>query len=377
MRRIRFRQLTAILFMALMLPHCAAFAMEHIERAESGQMVFIDADNGLSYTADFYLSAVDELRRDADSLHIYTGGEITLKGFFSCGREARILMFADGRSVSGADFDASGGFTGSYISGTSGEKKNQDLRVEYAQDPETSYDYEVRRDSGGLSVLKDGTAVHGEIKQRCTEKYAALFGSTEYAPAVCLSNSFFLREDEDGTLTAVRQTLKAPDGYTVVSTAPEVVCAVGAGKISAVGEGRAVLNYSNGMNAGIASLSFRVVTNGKDLTVGSICPQCGENTAGAIHLAPCGHYRCSAEYDENHAVADCGIAGHCRVSDIEHGKCRNCLGYLCDGKLHGTGYCAHVHEWFCVSYVPPTIDVPGTSVSICLTCGQSLTQTIG
>lgn len=124
MRRIRFRQLTAILFMALMLPHCAAFAMEHIERAESGQMVFVDADNGLSYTADFYLSAVDELRRDADSLHIYTGGEITLKGFFSCGREARILMFADGRSVSGADFDASGGFTGSYISGTSGEKKN-------------------------------------------------------------------------------------------------------------------------------------------------------------------------------------------------------------------------------------------------------------
>lgn len=377
MRRIRFRQLTAILLMALLLPHCAAFAMEHIERAESGQMISINADNGLSYTADFYLSAVDELKRDADSLHIYTDGEITLKGFFSHGREERILMFSDGRSVSGADFDASGGFTGSYISGTSGEKKNQDLRAEYAQDPETSYDYEVRRDSGGLSVLKDGTAVHGEIKQRCTEKYAALFGSTAYAPAVCLSNSFFLREDEDGTLTAVRQVLQAADGYTVVSTAPETVCAVGAAEISAGGEGRAVLNYSNGMDAGIASLSFKVVPNGDDLTVESICPQCGENTAGAIHLASCGHYRCSAEYDENHAVADCGIAGHCRVSDIEHGTCRNCRGYLCDGKLHGTEYCAHVHEWFCVSYVPPTLAGPGTSVSTCLTCGQSLTQTIG
>ncbi len=378
MRHTRFRQLAAIFLAALMLSPCvSAFAMEHIEAAESGEIVFIDADNGLSYTADFYMSSVNELKRDGENLCINTGGEITLKGFFSEARDLRILMFEDGRYVSGADFDADGEFTGSYISGAVGEKENQQLRIEYAQNPEAFYDYTVTRDASGLFALKDRAGVSGEAKQLCVDKYAALYGDTKYAPTAYLSNSFQLRENPDGTLTAVVQTLKTADGYTVVCTAPEVVCVIDAATIAAIGEGRAVLNYSNELGERIASISFKVEQNGDAYTAESTCPYCGENTGREIHLTSCGHYKCDAEYGENHEIADCGIAGHCRASDITHGICKNCRGYLCDGKQHGSGHCKHVHDWFCVSYVAPSSSGPGTSVSRCLTCGETLTQTLG
>ncbi len=378
MRYTRFRQLAAIFLAALMLSPCAsAFAMEYIEPADSGEIVFIDADNGLSYTADFYMSSVSELKRDGENLCINTGGEITLKGFFSQDRDSRILMFADGRVVSGADFDADGKFTGSYFSGAIGEKENQQLRIEYAQNPEAFYDYTVTRDASGLNAVKDGAGVSGESKQLCVDKYAALYGDTKHVPTAYLSNSFFLRENQDGTLTAAKQILKATNGYTVECTAPEVVCVIGAGTIAARNEGRAVLNYTNELAERIASLSFKVERSGDTYVVESVCPGCGQNTGGEIHLASCGHYKCGAEYGENHEIADCGIAGHCRASDITHGICKNCRGYLCDGKLHGSGHCKHIHDWFCVSYVPPSASGSGTSVSKCLTCGETLTQTLG
>ena len=297
MRRTRFRRLAAILLAALMHSFCAsAFAMEYIEPAESGEIVFIDADNGLSYTADFYMSSVNKLKRDGENLCINTGGDITLKGFFSQDRDSRILMFADGRIVSGADFDADGEFTGSYISGAVCEKENQQLRVEYAQNPEGFYDYTVTRDSSGLNVLKDGAGVSGETKQLCADKYAALYGDTGYAPTAYLSNSFHLRENPDGTLTAAEQILKATDGYTVVCTAPEIGCVIDAGTIAARGEGRAVLNYSNEPGERIASLSFKVERSGDTFAMESVCPCCGENTEGEIHLTSCGHYKCDPEY---------------------------------------------------------------------------------
>ena len=378
LRHTRFRQLAAIFLAALMLSPCiSAFAMEHIEAAESGEIVFIDTDNGLSYTADFYMSSVNELKRGGENLCINTDGEITLKGFFSQGRDPRILIFADGRTVSGADFDADGRFTGSYVSGAVGEKENQQLRIEYAQNPEAFYDYTVTRDASGLSALKDGAGVSGEAKQLCADKYAALFGNAGYAPTAYLSSSFCLRENQDGTLTAIKQTLKAANGYTVECTAPEVVCVIDVGAIAARGEGRAVLNYANELEERISSLSFKVERSGNTYVTESVCPCCGENTVGEIHLTSCGHYKCDAEYGENHEIADCGIAGHCRASDITHGICKNCRGYLCDGKQHGSGHCKHVHDWFCVSYVAPSSSGPGTSVSKCLTCGETLTQTLG
>ena len=248
MRQMR-RIVSFILLAALMLSFgTGALAMEYIEPAESGQLVFIDADNGLSYTADFYLSSVESLRREGDSLCIsFGGGKIELRDFFSQGRASRILMFCDGRFVSGGDFDAEGNFTGSYFDGAEGEKKNQLERIEYARDPDAFIDYEVRRDSGGLTVIKDGTAVYGDIKQKCAEKFAALYGNTDYAPEICLSDSFFLREDENGTLTAVRQEIETADGYSVVCSAPETVCAVGTQEISAHNAGRAVISYSNAL----------------------------------------------------------------------------------------------------------------------------------
>ena len=378
MRNTCFRQLTAIFLAALVFSSFAsAFAMEHIESADSGEIVFIDADNGLSYTANFYISSAEELKRDGDNLLINTGGEITLKGFFSKDRDSRILMFADGRVISGEDFDADGSFNGSYVSGAVGEKENQQLRVEYAQNPEDFYDYTVTRDASGLNALNGGGKAGGEANQLCCDKYAELYGDTKYAPTVYLSNSFYLRENQDGKLTAVRQTLKAVNGYTVECTAPEVVCVIDAATIAALGEGRAVLNYSNELGERIASISFKVEQNGDAYTAESTCPYCGENTGREIHLTSCGHYKCDAEYGENHEIADCGIAGHCRASDITHGICKNCRGYLCDGKQHGSGHCKHVHDWFCVSYVAPSSSGPGISVSRCLTCGETLTQTLG
>ena len=355
-----------------------AFAMEYIQPAESGQLVFIDADNGLSYAADFYLSSVDGLSREGDSLCLaFDVGKIELKNFFSRDRESRILMFSDGRSVSGEDFDAEGHFTGAYFDGAEGEKKNQLTRIEYAQDPEAFIDYKVRRDSAGLTVLRDGAAVYGEIKQKCAEKFAELYGNTDYRPEICLSNSFFLRENEDGTLTAVRQEAEMADGYSVVSTDPEAVCVISTQTTAAYAPGRARLSYSNALGETVASVSFKTEQSDEGLTVTSLCPCCGEDTHGEIHLTACGHYICAPDYDESHQTAECGIAGHCCASGTEHGVCRNCRGFLCDGKPHGAGECQHVHQWFVTSYIPPSAAGPGSSVSTCLTCGQTLNETVG
>ena len=375
MRRIE----SFILLAALMLSFGTnAFAMEYLEPAESGQLLFIDADNGLSYTADFFLASVESLHREENSLCISFGiGKIELRDFFSRDRDSRILMFSDGRYVSGEDFDAEGNFTGTYFDGAEGEKENQLKRVEYAQNPEAFIDYVVRRDSGGLAVIKDGMAVYGDIKQKCTEKFTELYGSTDYVPGVFLSAGFFLSEDENGTLTAVRQEIEMADGYSVVCSAPETVCVIGTREIRAHAPGRAVISYSNALGEKIASLSFKAEQSGEGFTVTSLCPCCGEDTNGEIHLTSCGHYACESGYDENHKIAECGIAGHCCASEKEHGKCKNCQGFLCDGKMHGQGHCKHVHQWFVTSYTAPSAAGPGVSVSTCLTCGQTLTQTIG
>ncbi len=378
MRKIRHYISFLLLAVFLLLFGAEASAMEYIEPAESGQLVFLDADNGLSYTADFYLSSVSSLCREGDSLCISFGlGKIELKDFFSRDRLSRILMFRDGRYISGEDFDEDGHFTGAYFDGAAGEKENQQKRIEYAEDPETFIAYEVRRDSGGLAVLKDGAAVYGDAKQRCSEKFAELYGSTNYAPEIYLSDCFFFSENEDGILTAVRQEIETADGYSLVCSAPETLCVIGTREIRAHAPGRAAITYTNALGEKIASLSFKTEQSGSDLTITSICPCCGEDTRGEIHLTSCGHYICESGYNESHGIAECGIAGHCRVSDIEHGQCKNCRGFLCDGEMHGQGYCKHTHQWFVTSYTPPSAAGPGVSVSICLSCGETLTQSIG
>ena len=374
------RRLTAFIVSVLLLLSASigAFAMEHIAPAESGQFVYIEADNGLSYTADFYLSSVSSLKREGDSLCLnFDIGKIELKDFFSRDRQSRIFMFSDGRFVSGGDFDADGNFTGAYFDGAEGEKENQLRRIEFAENPEAFIDYQVRRNSGGLTVLGNGAAVYGDIKKKCVEKFTELYGNTNYAPGICLSNSFFLSENEDGTLTAVRQEMETADGYSLTCSDPETISVIGAREISAHAPGRVIVNYSNSMGEKVASLSFKAEQSGESLTVTGICPCCGEDTHGEIHLTSCGHYSCEADYDENHKIAECGIAGHCGTSETEHGVCKNCQGYLCDGKMHGQGHCKHVHQWFVTSHTRPGADGPGMSQSICLICGETLTQTLG
>lgn len=370
------RALALILFIVLvgtLFP--GALAEEYLEEVTEGRFVTVNADNGLSYYADFYLSSVSTLAKNGDDLVIgFTLGQIWLKDFFSNGRLSRILMFRDGRFVSGEDFDAEGNFTGEYFSGAEGVKKNQDRRIEYAENPEAFFDYVLQRSSGGINVLKDGMTVYGDEKQRCIEKYTELYGETGYIPDRFISNRFIFTENEDGSLSAVRQEIETAEGYRIVCSAPETVCVIGAREIIAHSPGRAVLNYSNIHGDNIVTMSIKAEQAGGELVLNNICPCCGENTGEEIHLAPCGHYICESGYDGSHSIPECGIAGHCCVSDMEHGRCKNCQGYLCDGKMHGQGHCKHVHQWFVTAIVPSADGGRGTTVSTCFTCGQTLTQ---
>lgn len=94
-------------------------------------------------------------------------------------------------------------------------------------------------------------------------------------------------------------------------------------------------------------------------------------------MLACGHYSCEADYDAAvHAVAECGIAGHCVTDGGEHGVCENCLKPLCTGSGHGAGVCEHVHKWVQQSYTAATAAAPGRSVAQCVTCGIVYEQTL-
>ena len=92
----------ALLLLCAALVFCLfppAYAEEHLEKLSDGQIVLISADNGESYYADFYLSSVDTLSRSGEDLTLRFGtGYILLRGFFSDGRDARILSFAGGQA---------------------------------------------------------------------------------------------------------------------------------------------------------------------------------------------------------------------------------------------------------------------------------------
>lgn len=353
----------------------AAFAEEHLEKIGDGQIVLISADNGESYYADFYLSAVDSIRRSGEELTISFGiGYITLRGFFSDGRDARILSFADGQSVSGNDFAPDGSFLGAYVSGAALEKSNQQTRIDTFQNPSAAYDYTVRVDYGGLTVIKDEMAVYGQDKQRCQEKFEQLCGDSKAYRQSGTVVQLYLK-DTDGVLSAVRETVEPPDGYTITTLMPECVTIRSSSELAATGEGRTLVTFTNSPGESIARMSVRVAEDG---TLSCLCPCCGEETGGRLHLLSCGHYSCQADFDpEEHRQADCLVAGHCALSEATHGKCKNCQGLLCDGKQHGVGYCKHVHSWQIVAYVPPTAEGPGSSTSRCQTCGAVYNETIG
>ena len=353
----------------------AAFAEEHMEKLVDGQIVLISADNGESYYADFYLSAVDSLSRSGEDMTISFGNSYyLLRGFFSGGREARILSFSDGQTVSGNDFAPDGIFRGEYVTGAVLEKSNQQARIDTFQNPSAAYDYTVRVDYGGLTVIKDEMAVYGEEKQRCLAKFELICGDGKAYRQSGTVVQLYLKET-DGELSAVRETVDTPDGYAISTPMPECVAIRSSSEIAAMGEGRTMVTFTNSLGESTARMSVRVSETGELFCP---CPCCGEETNGKLHLLSCGHYSCQDDFDpDQHRQADCLVAGHCASSELTHGKCRNCQGLLCDGKQHGAGYCKHVHNWQIVAYVPPTAEAPGSSTSRCMTCGAVYNETIG
>ncbi|MDO4983311.1 MAG: hypothetical protein Q4E35_07125 [Eubacteriales bacterium] len=373
MKRICSFFLICALLMCLS-PH--GLAEETLSRLGPGMLVTADARNGLTYRADFFLSSVEALRRSGDDLIIeMDGGSITLSAFFGEERDARQLIFSDGSFISGNDFDADGVFTGELFRGVDLAKENDAVRRQYADDPEAFLNCCVRQLPYGFEVLREGAAVYGEEKQLLLDIYASLFGEKGLDMSTNSSNALYLRSNDDGTYTPVRQTLFTNDGFVITCERSECLAIESSGLIAPLSEGRASVSFSNKLGEPVGSFSAKVFDDNGTLSLSLPCPQCGAETGGVLHLAACGHFTCQSDYDtETHGTGDCQLAGHCISDGREHGVCKNCRGFLCDGHEHGSGVCQHVHQWFTTSHTPGDADNPPHSTNICLICGQTMYQ---
>ena len=113
----RFAAALTALVLALCLSPCA-YALVTLEKPDEAQMVYLPADDYESYRADFYLSALTAIERDGDDLRLlFPSSRIVLRGFFATNDTRRALRFAGGESVTAADFDDNGAYTGAFYAG--------------------------------------------------------------------------------------------------------------------------------------------------------------------------------------------------------------------------------------------------------------------
>ena len=350
------------------------FGEELIESVGAGQLCTIDARNGLTYRTEFLPTTVDRVSVSGDDLMIeISGGCITLSGFFADGREARQLLFADGSFITGEDFDDAGAFTGELYSSIDTLKENSELRSMYAENPDAFLNCLVRQVPYGYEVIRDGYAVWGDEKQLMLAKYQSIFGEGGLDMSTNSSNELLMRLNADGSYTAVRQTLFTKDGFIIVCPQPESLAVMNRSLFVPLGESRVTVTYYNQFGTPLYQFNAKINDDNGALSLSLVCPQCGEDTGGEVHLSPCGHFTCQSGFDASaHYLAGCGIAGHCANDGAEHGICKNCQGYLCDGNAHGYGVCQHVHQWFTTSYTPGDEFNPPQSTCICLICGQTI-----
>ena len=368
--------LTALAILLCLSP--ASFAEEALSRPGMGQIVYVAAGGeGGGYTAEFFLAALDSLTREGDDMCIYfANARIVLKDFFTTReRNRRGVSFAGGETVTAADFDDAGQFTGVYSRGLTAQKPER--TPVRGEEGDAAGVITLTRSRGGTVISMGGQAVYGALRASAmsmAEDYLA-HGGDDWS--VNESVSFELEPDGEA-VRAVKETLTALNGLTVVNLRPQTVYLPDSAALVPIGAGRAVISFKNSLGEQLQKLSVRVIegTDGS-LTAECICPACGSDQGCTLHMLACGHYSCGADYDAAaHAVAECGIAGHCVTDGGEHGVCENCLKPLCTGSGHGAGVCEHVHKWVQQSYTAATADTAGQTVSRCSTCGIVYEQTL-
>lgn len=366
--------LTALVLALCLSP--SAYALVTLEKPGEAQYIYLPADDYESYYADFYLCALTALERDGDDLRLlFPSSRIVLRGFFATNDTRRALRFAGGGSVTAADFDDSGAYTGAFYAGATVPKG--DGAAKDSADADTVGErVTIVRERGSTEVRDaDGQAVYGALRASAVaaaEDLTAL--GCDWARVESIQLDF--EADEDGSIHCARETLTDADGLTAVNLRPETVYVADGVTLIPISAGRAVVSFTNALGESLQRLSIRVTEAGGALAAECLCPECNENQGAALHMRACGHYACSSGFDAAaHSVPECGIAGHCTTDGAAHGKCRNCQKPLCSGASHGVGVCEHEHMWVQKSYTAATATTDGHSVAECVTCGMVYEQT--
>ena len=202
----RFAAALTALVLALCLSPCA-YALVTLEKPDKAQMVYLPADDYESYRADFYLSALTAIERDGDDLRLlFPSSRIVLRGFFATNDTRRALRFAGGESVTAADFDDNGAYTGAFYAGMAVPKG--DGAVKDTSDADTGRERVTVVRGRGTNEVRGagGQAVYGAL---CANAVAAADELTALGCdwARVESIQFDFESDEDGSVRCSRQTL--------------------------------------------------------------------------------------------------------------------------------------------------------------------------
>lgn len=338
-----------------------AVAMDLLDKPSAGQVIFMEADNDLDYKADFPLSALTGAFRDGDDLRLeFPAARLTLKGFFTPMGEWRGIVFSDGSSIGGADFDDEGAYTGSFHSVLDKSKSGQSAKSD-AKAPVVT----VRISPYGTEVRAGNEETWGELRNTAIQAASLISPFERPDWNIILEQRFEFFLSKDGSLSPLRLYTDFADGISAELINPQRIYLSESLNLLPLSEGRATVIFSNRRGEMLLKEDVLCLKDESGtLYFECECAGCGGTQSGTLHYLPCGHFSCSEDFDAAlHDVAPCQVAGHC-VSESEHEKCSNCLEYICDGMAHGPGLCEHVHNWVAVTLVS----------SRCTGCGYVYTR---
>lgn len=354
----------------------AACADRVLARPGEAQHIYAEAEDYEAYRGDFYPGAMTAVSREGDDLRMEFGNSlIVLRGFFATRDERRAFTFSDGAKITAADFDDNGRFTGALTNGYSVAKRSDAAKTTGTATNTRELVTVTKRRGSTETRDADGAALYGATRANAiaaADARVALgcdWGAVE-------SMTFTLEVDDSSEMTLVRESVTSASGVVASTNRPTTVHIADGATLVPVERGRASVRFENSQGETLQTLSVRVKDDGGAAALECLCPECGENQGGALHLLPCGHYDCAVDDAAGHVVPECGIAGHCANDDGAHGKCSNCLRPLCTGGGHGVGVCQHAHTWRQQSYTPSTATTPGQTVAVCVTCGITYTQAL-
>lgn len=355
------------LILALCISPCA-FALVELHRPEPGQLIYINADESEVYTADFYLAALSDAQRKEDDLLLsLDNARIELRGFFSgSGNSRRGVEFKGGESITAADFDSEGKYLGQ-LSGVVELAKPTDFEKYVGGSGSPLL---VKFSRIATEITRDDQPVFGALRANAlsaAQEFTAN-GGDDWNKVSALTVEFNVGDDE--SVSIHKERLTDIDGLSTVNIRPQIVWMPDCHSLVPLSVGRSTISFTNELGTELQALSVRVSESGGGFDVDCVCPNCGSNQSCELHMLPCGHYNCDLGINaEEHAVPECGYAGHCITDGAKHSQCTNCLKPLCNGKEHGRNICPHEHTWVQQSYTAPSATASGESVSRCVTCG--------